>query len=508
MADISAKFQATLQLVENGEYFAINRPRQFGKTTLLEVLARYLNESGEWLVFNTSFEGIGSEPFESPNQFCGSFLRLLARTISMAELPEIEKILKDASMQDSSMEELSETITRLVNSTDKKLVLLIDEVDKSSNNQIFLDFLGMLRNKYLNRHKRFEATFHSVVLAGLHDIKTLKLKIRSDEESKYNSPWNIAADFDVDMSLHPHEIVPMLEDYAGERGVKMDTSAIAEALFYYTSGYPFLVSALCKLMDEKLMPLKEEKTWTVQDIETAADRLIKSERSNTNFDTLVKNLENDQALYDLTYRLVIEGETIPYSVHAPIVYKGVQHGILKNGHGIQVHNRIFNEVIANYMTVKLLSEGRTLTIETTDPYLLPGNALNVEKVLTKFQVLMREEYSKNDAEFLERNGRLIFLAFLKPIINAKGYTFKEPEISEERRMDIAITFFQHKYVVELKIWRGEEAHQRGLAQLANYLERQHLDEGFLVIFDRSGKKTWEKGWLDLPGGKRAFAVWV
>jgi predicted AAA+ superfamily ATPase len=61
MADISAKFKLAINLVEKGKYFAINRPRQFGKTTLLYRLADALQQSGDYLVFNISFEGIDSE---------------------------------------------------------------------------------------------------------------------------------------------------------------------------------------------------------------------------------------------------------------------------------------------------------------------------------------------------------------------------------------------------------------------------------------------------------------
>ncbi len=49
----------------------------------------------------------------------------------------------------------------------------------------------MLRNKYLLRNAEKDDTFSSVILAGVHDIKTLKLKLRPDKEQKYNSPWNI-----------------------------------------------------------------------------------------------------------------------------------------------------------------------------------------------------------------------------------------------------------------------------------------------------------------------------
>ncbi len=166
--------------------------------------------------------------------------------------------------------------------------MLIDEVDKSSNNQLFVSFLAMLRNKYLERESF--PTFHSIVLAGLYDVKSLKLKLRPDEETKYNSPWNIAADFNVVMELQPHEIVPMLQDYAAEQNVSMDFQAVADALFYYTSGYPYLVSAMCKIVDEDIMSKKAERVWTAFDIETAADKLIKAPRSTTNFDTLIKKL--------------------------------------------------------------------------------------------------------------------------------------------------------------------------------------------------------------------------
>ncbi|HLP58037.1 MAG TPA: hypothetical protein VK186_04370 [Candidatus Deferrimicrobium sp.] len=75
-------------------------------------------------------------------------------------------------------------------------MLMIDEVDKSSNNQLFLDFLGMLRNKYLKRDKPGEFTFHSVILVGVHDVKTLKTKMRKNSEAKYNSPWLLFANSD------------------------------------------------------------------------------------------------------------------------------------------------------------------------------------------------------------------------------------------------------------------------------------------------------------------------
>lgn len=69
------------------------------------------------------------------------------------------------------IKDLSKIITKFVKSSKKEVILFIDEVDKSSNNQIFLSFIGMLRNKYLARESGRDFTFKSVILVGLYDVK-------------------------------------------------------------------------------------------------------------------------------------------------------------------------------------------------------------------------------------------------------------------------------------------------------------------------------------------------
>ena len=95
------------------------------------------------------------------------------------------------------------------------------------------------------RQQGKDKSFSSVILAGVYDIKNLKLKIRDSEEIKYNSPWNIAVKFDIDMSFSSKEIETMIKDYCDDNNLNMNTKAISEILYKYTSGYPFLVSRLC-----------------------------------------------------------------------------------------------------------------------------------------------------------------------------------------------------------------------------------------------------------------------
>ena len=511
MADVSKKLETTYKMIEDGEYFIINRPRQYGKTTTLYTMAERLTQSGKYLVFNMSFEGIGDAIFNDEAVFASGFVRLLAKHARITA-PELVDWLKETSLTISNLELLEDMITEFVNKTDKKVVVLIDEVDKSSNNQLFISFLAMLRNKYLER-KTFK-TFHSIVLAGVHDVKSLKYKIRQGDEQKYNSPWNIATEFTVDMNLYPDEIKPMLADYMQEQGIKMDTQVIADRLFYLTSGYPFLVSQLCKIIAEEIMPTQTLKEWTEADVNKAF-RMLLRKRNIANFDTLLKNLKEYPDLYNLVYSLVIDSATTPYSDHNFTVNLGILHGIFGRTEDgmLKIHNRIYREIIAEMM----ISEWRTDMIihrkmntdafDLVSQYHLPNKALDMQKVLENFQIFMKKEYSTKDRAFLERDGRLIFLAFLRPILNGVGYDFKEPQISEEKRLDVVMTYNQHLYVAELKIWHGTVAHEKGLLQLVDYLEHLGLDTGYLLIFDTNKKKKWEKGWRDVQG-KRIFWVRV
>ena len=51
--------------------------------------------------------------------------------------------------------------------------------------------------------------------------------------------------------------------------------------------------------------------------------------NNTNFDSLIKNLENHQDLYDLVFRIVIDGVTVTFNPHNATISKGILYGVFK-----------------------------------------------------------------------------------------------------------------------------------------------------------------------------------
>jgi hypothetical protein len=493
MADTSDRIEQIFKIVEQGDYFVINRPRQYGKTTSLYLLNKKLEQTSEYFPVKISFEKISTESYKNDTTFIHALMMQLWQVFQLSGNQELMQLVDSASGF-TTMEELSAWFSQLVIKTDKRVVLMIDEVDKSLNNVLFLVFLGMLRNKYLKARGGRDIAFHSVILAGVHDIKTLKIKPWDDEETTYDSPWNIAANFNVDLSLSQEAIAAMLAEYSKESEVTLDIPYFSERLRWLTSGYPFLVSYLCKIIDEFILPGRAEARWLPNDL-TEALKII-SFTDNTNFESMVKNLEDIPELYDLVFQIIMNEKEFSYNAGNPVIHLGVTYGILREEKSkTRIHNRFYEQLIYEYMASKMETSGQMKSSAVSmisSSYIDEDGSLNIGKVIRKFQEFMKEQHSQKDSAFIERNGRLLFLAFIKPIIDGQGFDFKEVQISEEKRLEVVITFGAEKYIVELKVWRGESYHREGIKQLCAYLESQNLETGYLLIYDLR-KETGDAG---------------
>lgn len=503
MVNINNKIKKIGKLINRGHYFTINRPRQFGKTTTLNMLE--MNLAHKYLLISLSFEGIGDVIFNDEKSFCIKFIDLMEESLQVVGTEYLD-ILISLNKNIENLGDLSKLITEFIKRVNKDVILIIDEVDKSSNNQIFLSFLGVLRNKYLLRTSKRVLTFKSVILAGVHDIKTLKLKLRVDDDRKYNSPWNIAVNFDIDMSFNEEEISSMLDEYCQDNNIEMDVANISEKIYYYTNGYPFLVSRICQIIDEDILD-GMKIAWDIELINKAVKQLLKER--NTLFDDLFKNLENNEELKTYIFDIVFNGSLKVFNRHNSLIALGHLYGIFKDYDGIvKIDNRIFEQIIYNYFSSTL--ENTTSNIQNynfRNNFLLDNGGLDIEKVILKFQQFMKEQYSNKSITFLETHGRTLFLAFLKPIINGVGFDFKEVQIAEEKRLDIVVTYNNFKYIIELKIWRGESYHEKGLHQLCDYLNIHDMNDGYLIVFNFNENKEYKEEKI-IVDNKNIFCIYV
>ena len=507
MADTRPQINEIFErFIEYGEYFTINRGNQFGKTTTIFLLSKLLEKKDNYLLIETSFEAVSSYIFENEEAFAKGFLMNLHYRYESSQ-PKLADEFKIASEKMTNFDSLSKFITNFVEKTQKKIVVIIDEVDKSSNNQLFLRFLGLLREKYLKRNRAEDKTFHSVILAGVTDIKTLKLKIREDEQERINSPWNIAADFDINLTFRPNQIVSLLADYQTEHpNIKIPKQEVADLIYYYTNGYPFLVSLMCKTIDEKIISKREDKNWTINDVEESFKKIVYPGYTTTLFDSIAKNLINNPKLYKFISNIVIDNDYKLFALNDPIISLANTYSIIKDANGCKIHNRIFEQRIYDLMLSIMDNDDRFISSPTNKEY-YEGNGINLEYILQKFQKFFKDNYSKKDIKFIEREGRLIFLSYLQPIINSTGYIFKEPVTGEDKSMDIVITYKKERYIIELKIWQGEKFIKKGLDQLIDYLDKYSLTKGYLLIFDFNKKKQYKHENIKIKD-KEIFAIYV
>ena len=219
MVNLDSRLAQIKKMVDARQYFAINKGRQYGKTTMLDALQEYLKQ--QYSVIFLDFQSqMSTAMFENEAIFANAFADAFIEAAMFSNQDALMNISKSQLDGITNLVDLFRKLSFICKLNDKKIILMIDEVDSAANNQVFLDFLAQLRGYYLQRNKR--PTFQSVILAGVHDIRNLRQKIRPDAEHKHNSPWNIASSFDVDMSFSVSDIVGMLEDYESDHHTGMD----------------------------------------------------------------------------------------------------------------------------------------------------------------------------------------------------------------------------------------------------------------------------------------------
>ena len=476
MVDITERLEIIHKMVAKGNYFCINRGRQYGKTTTLAALANYLKN--DYCVFSISFEGIDDSYFQDATSANAAFLRLLRReTRNAPNNDKIKELLDEVApkgLKSVDDFDFTDIVSELCELSTKPIVILIDEVDQAGNNDGFIRFLGGLRKMYLQR--ALHPTFQSVILAGVYDIKNLKLKIRTEEEHLYNSPWNIAVPFNVDMSLSAEGITGMLAEYKADHNLAFDEIFVGQMIRDYTAGYPFLVSRICQIIDA------EQYSWDKEGVLKAVNALLKE--GNTLFDDMQKKLTQFPGLSEMMKSIIFGGRRVSFNYYDKDINIAVMFNLVKEELGAtKIACRIFETWLYNYY-ISLDKPSHIYQLgEYEKNQFIHDGIIDMRLLMERFCVHFNEIYRPgHDNQFIEDNGRKIFLTYLRPIINGIGNYYCEAQTRDLTRTDIIIDYLGQQYIVELKIWRGQSYNERGEKQLAEYLERYNLQTGYMVSF--------------------------
>ena len=495
MVSLGQRMLQVKGLVDEGKYFTINRARQYGKTTTLHALSDYLGQ--DYFVVSMDFQmQMSDAKFRNENAFALAFARAFVSSSRVNEIstePEYDNALKafasayQADPQHYELVELFQEISLFCGTLPRKVVLMIDEIDSATNNQVFIDFLAKLRGYYNNRNKY--ATFQSVILAGVCDIKNLKRKLRPEEEHTDNSPWNIAADFDIEMSFSPEQIAQMLKEYESDHRTGMNGEAVAQEIYDYTAGYPYLVSRICQLLELQYSKDGRKDAWTHAGILDVVRSLVGE--SNSLFDDMSKKVKDYPALRTLLYDILFCGRSIPYNPGTELVSIGTMFGFLKDNQGqVAISNRIFEIWFYNLFIAEEAIRSSTYDAGERDKnQFIQNGRLDMDLVLKKFVQHFTESFGDSTESFVEENGRKLFLLYIRPLINGSGNYYIESRTRSMGRTDLIIDYLGIQYVVEMKIWHGQEYNTRGEKQLIGYLKDYGLKKGYMLSFNFNKSKT-------------------
>ena len=112
----------------------------------------------------------------------------------------------------------------------------------------------------------------------------------------------------------------------------------------------------------------------------------------------------------------------------------------------------------------------------------------MRKVLERFIATYTQIFGPLEDRFKEKDGRELFLLYLKPIINGTGNYYIEAQTRDQTRTDVVVDYLGQQFVVELKIWRGDRYNAAGEKQISEYLDYFGLDMGYMLSFNFNKKK--------------------
>lgn len=105
----------------------------------------------------------------------------------------------------------------------------------------------------------------------------------------------------------------MLEDYEADYHMGMSVRSVAQSIYDYTGGYPFLVSRMCQYLDTKFPGTRRFKnrkeTWTLEGVNETAKLIVA--KTNTLFESMTGRLYDYPELTSIIKRILFLGADIP-----------------------------------------------------------------------------------------------------------------------------------------------------------------------------------------------------
>jgi len=441
-----------IELVESKRYFTIWAPRQTGKSTYFRQLAEKLNERN----YNTVYFSVeGFNDYSVADTF-DTFCR---------ELKEQQNI-------DWKIETFKDFEYQISNCKDKKLVIIIDEIE-SLNPNIFGQFLHTIRNLY---HSRQKHSLKSVILVGVSNI----VGVVSDNASPFNISDNLNVPYFTDK-----EVYDLLQQHESETGQLFDEK-VKQKIIQITANQPGLVCGFA----QKLVEDFPQNNLTIKEY-LKVEHWYLNIAIDKNFANILNKAKEQRSFVEC---LLFTEEKIPFKIDRPSIKELHTNGLIKedeNGFVIfwvpfykkRLYNAFYpytngekTTILRNFVVSELFDENKKL---------LPEKLISGYKAYVKrrgFNVF-REKDETGKYQTLKESALIYSFetyiqAFLQ-VVDGKSYREADTGLGKS---DLVINVNSEEYLIESKIYYYEKQFLKGKQQLAYYCNSLGLKQGIYLVF--------------------------
>ena len=475
--------------IKAGKYIVLFAPRQTGKTTFFRLALDALT-AADPTYFPIQLDFQTMRNVTSPVFYQHLYYMIHKQIESVFKrrggVPSeaLAQFIEETTLTDHfSMVKFFENLDSLLDSdchkdvpAFKKVVLLIDEFDGIPKT-VISDFLYSLRQIYLSEEMQCP---YSVGIVGVKSIAQL-------DYDRSVSPFNIQDEFKLpNFTLEQvHELFQQYTDEVGQPFVP----EVIESIHKQTAGQPFLVNRFGQILTEELNIPKTDSISTMH-WTTAHAQLLQEQ--NTNITHLTTNIRRDPRFESMLMRIMARDESVEFNLHNDIINELATYGVIAKGTDgmCEIVNPIYLYCILKaFKPVVNGLEDEYFLEDIEDPfseYLTSTGKIALEALLDNFQdFIIRVGFRILQVPDTPREsvGRHLLLAYLDQFVKLVGGVMHIEVQTGRGRMDIIVTHNQRKYIVETKVWRGNNRYQSGKRQLAAYLKLENAIEGYYVVFD-------------------------
>lgn len=472
-------------LLDEKAYCVVHAPRQSGKTTSFLALARTLTAEGRFAALLSSCETARTAA-DDLGRGMDAVMLAIDQDARQQLAPELRPGPLSSFTGVAPEGRLKEYLTDWVERSPRPVTLFLDEIDTLAGKTL-LSVLQQLRSGYRSRPDHFP---QAMALIGLRDIRDYRLRDPRDGGDLEPgdpavlgtaSPFNIKVESLTLRNFTAEEVGVLYAQHTADTGQAFAPEAV-DLAWELTRGQPWLVNALARQVvqaTDRATPIAPSH------VDAAKEALIL--RRDTHLDSLTERLREPRVRRII--EPVLAGELPDESLPEDDLEFVKDLGLVAVGPaGLTIANPIYKEVIPRALTS--LTE-HFLPVDRPR-YVGADGRLLFDRLLLDFTLFWREHADAflGRQPYHEAAAQLIFMAWLQRVINGGGFIDREYSAGAGR-IDLLVRWplppeGMERFAVELKVWRDGQGDplDKGLAQLAAYLDRLGLATGTLILFDQ------------------------